>query len=82
MRLLEVSGGEFAHDAAARFLNWEEFGLRDLFEEVRGQIDLAGGILSLDDTVLDKPHSQEGRTDLVGTSGAACMAKASRASTW
>jgi hypothetical protein len=66
VRLSEVSGGEFAHDAANRFLNREEFSPRDLFEEVRSLIDLEGGILSVDDTVLDKPYSQEGKTDLVG----------------
>lgn len=66
VRLSEVSGGEFAHDAATRFLNREEFSARDLFEETRAHIDLEGGILSVDDTVLDKPHSQEGKTDLVG----------------
>jgi hypothetical protein len=66
VRLSEVSGGEFAHDAANRFLNREEFSPRDLFEEVRPLIDLEGGILSVDDTVLDKPYSQEGKTDLVG----------------
>lgn len=65
-RLAEVSGGEFAHDAANRFLHREEFTPKDLFEEVRGQIGLAGGVLSVDDTVLDKPHSQEGKTELVG----------------
>jgi hypothetical protein len=66
VRLSEVSGGEFAHDAANRFLNREEFSPMDLFEEVRPLIDLEGGILSVDDTVLDKPYSQEGKTDLVG----------------
>lgn len=66
VRLSEVSGGEFAHDAATRFLNREEFSPRDLFEEVRALICLEGGLLSVDDTVLDKPHSQEGKTDLVG----------------
>lgn len=66
VRLAEVSGGEFAHDAANRFLNREDFRRRDLFEEVRAQIDLEGGILSVDDTVLDKPYSQEGKTELVG----------------
>ena len=66
VRLAEVSGGEFAHDAATRFLSREAFSARDLFEEVRGQIELAGGILSVDDTVLDKPYSQEGKTELVG----------------
>src|ERR1700761_5771575 len=66
VRLSEVSGGDFAHDAANRFLNREEFSPKDLFEEVRALIDLEGGILSVDDTVLDKPHSQEGKTELVG----------------
>ena len=66
MRLAEVSGGEFAHDAANRFLNREQFSPRDLFEEMRPLIVLEGGVLSVDDTVLDKPHSQEGKTDLVG----------------
>jgi hypothetical protein len=66
VRLSEVSGGEFAHDAANRFLNREEFSPRDLFEEARALISLEGGILSVDDTVLDKPYSQEGKTDLVG----------------
>ena len=66
VRLAEVSGGEFAHDAATRFLNREEFSPRDLFEEARGLITLEGGLLSVDDTVLDKPYSQEGKTELVG----------------
>jgi hypothetical protein len=66
VRLSEVSGGEFAHDAANRFLNREEFSPRDLFEEVRPLLELEGGILSVDDTALDKPYSQEGKTDLVG----------------
>ena len=66
VRLSEVSGGEFAHDAANRFLNREAFSPRDLFEEVRPLIVLEGGVLSVDDTVLDKPYSQEGKTDLVG----------------
>jgi hypothetical protein len=30
----------------------------DLFEEVRGSLNLKGGTLSVDDTVLDKPYSQ------------------------
>lgn len=53
-RLSEVSGGEFAHDAATRFLNREQFSARDLFEEVRSLLRLEGGLLSVDDTVLDK----------------------------
>jgi hypothetical protein len=66
VRLAEVAGGEFAHDAANRFLNREAFSGRDLFEEARPLLDLEGGTLSADDTVLDKPYSQEGKTELVG----------------
>ena len=66
VRLAEVSSGEFAHDAAKRFLNREEFTPKDLFEEARGLMDLEGGTLSVDDTVLEKPSSQEGKVDLVG----------------
>ena len=66
VRLSEVSGGEFAHDAANRFLNREDFRPRDWFEEMRPLIVLEEGVLSVDDTVLDKPHSQEGKTALVG----------------
>ena len=66
VRLSEVSGGEFAHDAANRFLHREEFSPRDLFEEMRALIVWEDGILSVDDTVLDKPYSQEGKTELVG----------------
>ena len=60
------AGGEFAHDAANRFLNCEAFGGRDLFEEARPLLELEGGLLSVDDTVLDKPYSREGKTELVG----------------
>ena len=66
VRLSEVSGGEFAHDAANRFLNREAFSPRDLFEEMRALIVWEEGVLSVDDTVLDKPYSQEGKTELVG----------------
>ena len=66
MRLAEISGGEFAYEAANRFLKREEFRARDLFEEMRPLIVLEEGILSVADTGLDKPYSQEGRTELVG----------------
>jgi DDE superfamily endonuclease len=66
VRLAEVAGGAFAHDAANRFLNREYFSGKDLFEEARPLLALEGGLLSGDDTVLDKPYSQEGKTELVG----------------
>jgi hypothetical protein len=66
VRLSEVSGGDFAQDAANRFLNREEFSPRDLLEEARFLMDLEGGILSVDGPALDKPYSQEGKTDRAG----------------
>src|SRR5205823_13960514 len=66
VRLAEVAGGAFAHDAANRFLERDAFSGRDLFEEARPLMDLEGGTLSVDDTVLDKPYSQEGKAELVG----------------
>jgi DDE superfamily endonuclease len=66
VRLAEVASGAFAHDAANRFLNREAFGGKDLFEEACPLLALEGGALSVDDTVLDKPYSQEGKTELVG----------------
>ena len=61
VRLAEVSGGVFAHDAANRLLNREQFAPKDLFEEARPLMDLQGGTLSVDDTILEKPYSQEGK---------------------
>jgi hypothetical protein len=43
VRLAEVAGGAFAHNAANRFLNREDFSGRDLFEEARPLLDLEGG---------------------------------------
>jgi hypothetical protein len=37
-----------------------------LYEEARPLLALDGGTLSADDTVLDKPYRQEGKTELVG----------------
>ena len=65
--LAEVSGGEFAHDAANRFRSREQFSPRDLFEAARPRMALAGGTLSVDDSVLEKPYRQEGKADLVGS---------------
>jgi hypothetical protein len=47
-----------SHDSVNRFLHREGYSPLDLFEEVRGTLNLKGGTLSVDDTVLDKPYSQ------------------------
>ena len=55
-RLSEIIGN-ISHDSINRFLDRERFNPEDLFKEVKEQINLVGGILSVDDSVLDKPYS-------------------------
>lgn len=57
---------EVSHDEVNRFLNSGSFSGADLFEKVRSAIDLEGGVLSIDDTVIDKPFSDPAKTELVG----------------
>lgn len=46
-----------SHDSVNRFLERERFGPQDLFEEEKDKIEWTGGVLSVDDSVLDKPYS-------------------------
>ena len=46
------------HDSVNRFLYREAYTPLDLFEDVRGSLDLKGGTFSVDDTVSDRPYSQ------------------------
>jgi Transposase DDE domain len=46
-----------SHDSVNRFLNRESYSPKDMFDEVKPTINLRGGVLSVDDTVLDKPYS-------------------------
>ncbi len=54
-RLGEVT--KISHDSVNRFLLREDYTLRDLFNEVRAELNLKGGTVSVDDSVLDKPYS-------------------------
>ncbi|OQK16133.1 transposase [Methyloprofundus sedimenti] len=47
-----------SHDSVNRFLNRESYTGRDLYNEASPTLNLKGGTLSVDDSVLDKPHSQ------------------------
>ena len=47
-----------SHDSVNRFLNRESYSGRDLYNEASPTLDLKGGTLSVDDSVLDKPYSQ------------------------
>lgn len=49
---------EMSHDSVNRFLLREAYTPRDLCNEVRAGLNLKGGTVSVDDSVLDKPYSQ------------------------
>ena len=61
-RLSEVMN--ISHDSVNRFLLREAYEPRDLFKEAAKLLNLHGGTLSADDTVLDKPYSS--KMELVG----------------
>lgn len=47
-----------SHDSVNRFLNRESYSPIDLFNEIKFTINLKGGTLSVDDSVLDKPYAR------------------------
>ena len=47
-----------SHDSVNRFLYREDYTALDLFNEAKQSLDLNGGVLSVDDSVLDKPYAQ------------------------
>ncbi|RJY06885.1 IS701 family transposase, partial [Parashewanella spongiae] len=55
-RLSEVTG--ISHHSVNRFLQRELFEPFDLFNEIKTSVNLIGGTLSVDDSVLDKPYSK------------------------
>ncbi|WP_320073225.1 transposase [Nostoc sp. MG11] len=57
---------DLSHDSVNRFLLREQYEPKDLFDELSSQINLIGGTLSGDDTVIDKPHSDPKLTELIG----------------
>jgi hypothetical protein len=46
-----------SHDSVNRFLHREVYTGQDLFNEAKASLNLKGGTLSVDDSVLDKPYS-------------------------
>ena len=64
-RLAEILE-DLSHDSVNRFLLRERYEPKDLFNEVKPYINLTGGTLSGDDTVIDKPYSDPQLTELIG----------------
>jgi Transposase DDE domain len=56
---------DMTHDAVNRFLSKSQFTGQDLFNLIKGQLILEGGILSVDDTTLDKPYSKLNKCSLL-----------------
>ena len=63
-RLAEILG--LSHDCVNRFLLRERFEPWDLFNEVKTHINLRGGTLTVDDTVVEKPYRISQLSDLIG----------------
>ncbi len=57
---------ELTHDEINRFLLSNAFSGKDLFAAVQSGIQCSGGVLSVDDSVLDKPFTNPETTELVG----------------
>lgn len=64
-RLAEILEG-MSHDSINRFFLRERYEPLDLFNEIKQNINLNGGTLSGDDTVIDKPYSDPNLTELIG----------------
>ena len=64
-RLAEIMEN-VSHDSINRFLLRERYEAKDLFDTVKDLIDLKGGILSIDDTVIEKHYSNPDCAELIG----------------
>lgn len=54
-----------SQDSINRFLERERFEPNDLFDEEKGKIEWIGGVLSGDDSVLDKPYSDPAKAAFI-----------------
>lgn len=64
-RLAEILG-DVSHDSVNRFLLRERYEPKDLFDMVTSIINMVGGILSVDDTVIEKLYSNPKYAELIG----------------
>jgi hypothetical protein len=56
---------DVSHDSVNRFLLRESYTGQDLYQSVEPNINKEGGVLSVDDTVIDKPYSNTSKADLI-----------------
>ena len=56
---------DISHDSVNRFLLRENYTPQDLFNEVKDELILEGGTVSVDDSVLDKPYSNPKKSTLI-----------------
>lgn len=64
VRLSEIMKN-ISHDSVNRFLLRENYTPQDLFNQVKDGLILSGGIVSVDDSVLDKPYSNPKKSQLI-----------------
>lgn len=64
VRLSEILA-EVSHDSINRFLLREQYTPRDLFDEVKDNLILMAGTLSVDDSVEDKPYRDHSKSAFV-----------------
>jgi len=57
---------DISHDCVNRFLERERYEPKDLFEENKSFVNLIGGTLSGDDTVIEKLYSNLDKAELIG----------------
>jgi len=57
---------DLTHDSVNRFLLRERYEPKDLFDEIKLIINLIGGTLSGDDSIIDQPYSDPKLTELIG----------------
>lgn len=57
--------GDLSHDSVNRFLLREQYEPKDLFDQVSPHINLIGGTISGDDTIIDKPYSEQNLVELI-----------------